>query len=513
MDISAALWAMAHQLVVQKDYSLLHVEGNETFQGNEESVPILHLAKKEGNQIHYARLTVSRYLWGSVLNRNMEEQLTYLERFRQENRAKKIKGYHLYLFPDPMDRHTIENLGEIKGIEKESVHLWTGYLDLTDGIVKGEKEFVEEMGGKLPAVHAPVQYFISQIRQLAEAREKEIRKLFHYGTPFWTYVIIAVNLLVFLWLTLNGGSENSETLIRYGAKYNPAIMEGEWWRFITPIFLHIGFLHIAFNSIALYYLGSAVERIYGRSRFLIMYFIAGILGNVSSFLFTPNLAAGASGAIFGSFGALLYFGTQHRKLFFRTMGKDILVILAINLAIGFIYPGIDNTAHIGGLVGGFIAAAMVQLPNRKSWRKSFLSFLATILLIGGGIWLGFQSEAKQQELLIHQAEQWMKQGDYVSAEKGFEELLNKEFEDPLIYFNLSYVKLKLGKWEEGEKWLLETIKRDGDIPEAHFNLALVYQRQGRWKEAKIHLEEVLKLRSDFPDAQKMLDEVNQYITQ
>lgn len=147
-------------------------------------------------------------------------------------------------------------------------------------------------------------------------RKEEEERFFHYGKPFFTYVFTAVNIILFIMMTLAGGSTNTTVLLNFGAKFNPLILEGEWWRFITPMFLHIGLLHLVMNSLALYYLGIAVEQIYGRLRFIWIYLFSGFTGSLLSFLLTPNLAAGASGAIFGLFGALLYFGVTKPKLFF-----------------------------------------------------------------------------------------------------------------------------------------------------------------------------------------------------
>src|SRR5690625_6084003 len=140
--------------------------------------------------------------------------------------------------------------------------------------------------------------------------------------------------MMFFILEINGGSTDVETLIQFGAKYNPAMIDGEWWRLISSMFLHIGFFHLAMNMLALYYLGVAVERIYGSRRFLMIYFLAGIAGSLTSFAFSINVSAGASGAIFGLFGAMLFFGIIHKKVFFQTMGRNIITIVAINIKIG-----------------------------------------------------------------------------------------------------------------------------------------------------------------------------------
>src|SRR5699024_12761282 len=95
----------------------------------------------------------------------------------------------------------------------------------------------------------------------------------------------------------------------------------------SSMFLHIGSLHLFMNMLAIYYLGTAVERIYGSTRFVIIYFISGIIGGLTSFAFNTHIAAGALGALFGLFGALLYFGVIHKQLFYQTIGKCVIFIL------------------------------------------------------------------------------------------------------------------------------------------------------------------------------------------
>src|SRR5699024_11056510 len=175
-------------------------------------------------------------------------------------------------------------------------------------------------------------------------------------------------------------------LVKYGAKYNPAIVSGEWWRIISSMFLHIGALHLFMNMLAIYYLGTAVERIFGSTRFVIIYFISGVIGGLTSFAFNTHIAAGASGALFGLFGALLYFGVIHKQLFYQTMGKSVIFILLINLVYGFIVRQIDLGAYVGGLIGGFIAAAITSLPYQNHSVKlhkvlGVISFLIMIVFL------------------------------------------------------------------------------------------------------------------------------------
>jgi len=221
----------------------------------------------------------------------------------------------------------------------------------------------------------------SLLNIMKETREKE-KRLYEYGKPLFTYLFIIIQVMMFMILEWQGGSTDARVLIEFGAKFNPLIEQGEWWRFITPVFLHVGFLHLLMNTFALYYLGTMVEKIYGSFRFLIIYLFAGFFGTLASFLFTPSVSAGASGAIFGLFGALLYFGTVYKHLFLRTIGMNIISLIFINLCFGFIVPGIDNAGHIGGLFGGFLSANMIQLPRHRFTYKQLLSFTLALLIIG-----------------------------------------------------------------------------------------------------------------------------------
>jgi rhomboid protease GluP len=172
--------------------------------------------------------------------------------------------------------------------------------------------------------------------------------------PYLTYVLILLNLILFLLMTLAGGSTKTSVLIQFGAKVNSLILQGEVWRFFTSMFLHIGFLHLAFNLYALWALGPITETLIGRTRYLIIYILCGISGSIASFLFTDALSAGASGAIFGLLGALVSHTRKSPGLWKSGFGKNLIIIIFINLSLGFFQPGIDIYAHIGGLICGLI---------------------------------------------------------------------------------------------------------------------------------------------------------------
>jgi len=191
------------------------------------------------------------------------------------------------------------------------------------------------------------------------------------------------------------GSIDSYTLVRLGAKYGPLIAAGQWWRFITPIFLHANLIHLAFNSIVLFDLGPAVEQIYGSHKYIVLYIVTGVAGFVVSFLWHPySVSVGASGAIFGLIGAMIGYGQRHRSSFGDSV-KSMYVRWAIyGLIYGFIVPGVDNAAHLGGLGAGLLFGAIVtDMPSitRESilfWKV--LGSLAVAAALLGFVMLGLR---------------------------------------------------------------------------------------------------------------------------
>jgi len=149
-----------------------------------------------------------------------------------------------------------------------------------------------------------------------------------------------------------------DVLAELGLKYGPAILAGEYWRLITPVFLHGSIYHIAFNLYALYGIGRGLEMQYGPARYLLLYFLAAFAGNVVSFIFSSAPSLGSSTAIFGLIGAQGVLAYQNRSLLgdrYRPILMNSLLIAGINLVLG-LSPGIDNWGHVGGLIGGTLFA-------------------------------------------------------------------------------------------------------------------------------------------------------------
>ena len=184
-----------------------------------------------------------------------------------------------------------------------------------------------------------------------------------------TVALIVINIAVFLILTVFGDTEDAAFMLGHGAMYEPYITEGhEYYRIFTCLFLHFGISHLLNNMVMLGALGWNLELEIGKIRFLIVYFGSGIAGNIFSLLYDmstaqPVVSAGASGAIFGLMGALVYVVIANRGRLGRLSGRGMLIMVALSLYFGLTSSGVDNLAHIGGLAAGFLLA--VLLYRRK----------------------------------------------------------------------------------------------------------------------------------------------------
>lgn len=177
-----------------------------------------------------------------------------------------------------------------------------------------------------------------------------------YNRSKVTFTFLAVMVVYFIFMSLNGGTTNIETLIKYGAMFPPFVAEyNEYYRFITSIFIHIGIMHMFFNGYALYVFGPQIERLMGSKKYLLFFLLTGIGGNLATYVFNfVSVSAGASGSLFGLFGAFLYLVVRHPNMVTPQGKRSILQLLGINLLLTFAVPSISITAHLGGLLIGFL---------------------------------------------------------------------------------------------------------------------------------------------------------------
>lgn len=208
---------------------------------------------------------------------------------------------------------------------------------------------------------------------------------------FVTYGILIITFFMYFILSINGGSENTLTLVRYGAKVNELIYLGEWWRLITPMFLHIGFAHLVLNSLIIYFLGAEVEMIIGHFRYFILYLTSGVLGNLASFALNNSVSAGASTAIFGIFASTLVLAKlypYHTGI--QLLSRNYLMLIILNVVFGLFSTGTDNAGHIGGLLGGYLmmyalsSRNALNNPKKQRLLYAFAYLVAFIILLAIG---------------------------------------------------------------------------------------------------------------------------------
>lgn len=201
-----------------------------------------------------------------------------------------------------------------------------------------------------------------------------------------TYALIILNIMAYVCTLVIGklnGWSNAEALWMFGAKVNYCIDAGEYWRLFTCMFLHASFAHLITNCYALFIYGRIVEKFFGRWRFIAIYFIAGLVSSCLSYLLSSGASVGASGAIFGLFGSLLYFGQRQKDIFKQVFGWQFMAILGLNLVMSFIVPEIDLFGHIGGLIGGYVATVMVGFIGEKRNVLLTVAMAATLVVIIG----------------------------------------------------------------------------------------------------------------------------------
>lgn len=185
-----------------------------------------------------------------------------------------------------------------------------------------------------------------------------------------TAALILINMLVFLGVEITGGSQDTLHMLECGAAYTPQILEqGEVYRIFTSMFLHFGMTHLLNNMLVLYVLGSRLEPTIGKIRFLLVYLLGGIGGNVISLYWDLNkgefaVSAGASGAVFAVMGAMIYVILRHKGQVEDLSERQIIIMAAFSLYFGFTSSGVDNAAHVGGMICGFVIAAIVYHPKK-----------------------------------------------------------------------------------------------------------------------------------------------------
>ena len=238
-----------------------------------------------------------------------------------------------------------------------------------DDIKKNEliKNNFPDLSKKLKYTEKGFELFAKITGDINEHNRKDasrIEQVFKDKIPYITYFLIALNVIFYIVPILLG---DYQWILNSGCVHGPSIRGGQYYRLLTGMFLHGSIFHIFFNCYALYIIGSQIESFMGKTKYIIIYLFSGIMGSLFSMTFGGATASiGASGAIFGLMGALLYFGYYYRVYLGNVLKSQIVPLILFNLVLGFIIPGVDNFGHIGGLVGGLLITRALGVKDKTT---------------------------------------------------------------------------------------------------------------------------------------------------
>lgn len=225
--------------------------------------------------------------------------------------------------------------------------------------------------------------------------------------PYFTYTFLAIQIVVFILMELVGirqgiysGSEDVGILYQFGAMTHAAIiLDGEFWRLVTPIFVHIGFFHLLLNSLGLYFVGRILEPLIGHTRFFLVYMLSGIFGNLWSFAFgsSNSISAGASTSLFGIFAAFIILGQIYKHHpGIKYMSRNMTLLILMNLVMNLFDSGVDIMGHFGGALGGLLVMMIVGVPSNRlgfneniDWKKRVIALVFFVVLLVGCFYKGF----------------------------------------------------------------------------------------------------------------------------
>jgi rhomboid protease GluP len=241
-----------------------------------------------------------------------------------------------------------------------------------------------------------------------------------------TVALVVANVLVFAGMLGFGaglGHTSNSVQLVWGANFGPATQDGQWWRLATAMFLHFGVAHLALNMWALWDVGRLMERLYGRWRFSVLYLGSGIAGNLLSLVIQGNKAVsgGASGAVFSLYGALLVFLWRERRHVerreFRWLFGAATIFTLVSLGMGLAIPGIDNAAHVGGLLCGALMAQILARPWEGNSHGSTVGSRAVALGL---------LTASVAGLVTHIPAPSYRMGDELRAQEAIQKFLNED---------------------------------------------------------------------------------------
>ncbi len=361
---------LLHYFITEKNYSPIILQGvnNEIWLENlEEDYRIVRI--------------VSDYIHN---DEQMEFDVFKTKRILRKVKAKTL-SFHMNILSLFTDLGENVHLEEFPGFDAVKVD---EEKDLTQNeLVTSSFPDLKE---KLRYTEDGLQLFVKITADINKHNKDDAEKaedVFRKKTPLVTYILIALCVMIYFG-GLFFGSQNS--ILALFSVYGPAIRLGDYYRLFTGMFVHANLLHLVLNCYALYVIGSQLESFLGKAKYAIVYLFSGVVAALFSMIFNGNTASvGASGAIFGLMGALLYFGYHYRVYLGNVIKSQIIPLIVLNLFLGFLGSGIDNFAHIGGLIGGTLMTVSLGIKYKSTTFERVNGWIVTLLFLAFLIYMGF----------------------------------------------------------------------------------------------------------------------------
>ena len=368
-DKNVIVMKLLHYFITEKNYNPIILQGAENeiwLENMDEDYKIVRI--------------VSNYI-------HNDEQFRF-DMFKTKRIVKKIQkktfSLHLNTLSFFLDLGDNVNLSSSKDLENVNVQ---DEEDITSSDVV--KDYYPDLSKKLVFNEDGVQLFMKisdDISKHNKVDAEHIESVFKMKYPMITYLLIALNVILYIVPVL---TNSYDTIINNFCVYGPLIKAGQYYRIITGAFLHGGILHLAFNCYALYVIGSQLESYLGKVRYLIVYLFSAVTASLFSMIFSSNPSIGASGAIFGLMGALVYFGYHYRVYLGNVLKSQIIPLILFNLLIGALSTGIDNFAHIGGLIGGLLITSALGIKYKSSTSQMVNGWILSAIYLGFIIFMAF----------------------------------------------------------------------------------------------------------------------------
>ena len=359
---------LLHYFITEKNYSPIILQGVEDeiwLENLEESYKIIRI--------------VSNYI-------HNDEQLNF-DLFKTNRIVKKIKRKTfsfnmnvLTIYTDLGDNAHLDKVNKMDCMylyEEEDINKYN-FIDKIFPDIKNKLKFTEK----------GLELFIkitNDINKKNKVNADQAKDVFEHKKPVITSILIILNILLYIVPVLLG---KYEEVINNFCVYGPLIRLGEYYRLLTGIFLHGGLFHLLFNCYALWIIGNQIESYMGRCKYLIIYLFSGLMGALFSITFSNYASIGASGAVFGLLGSMLYFGYHYRIYLGSVIKSQIVPLIIFNLVLGFIISGVDNFAHIGGLLGGSLITVALGVKYKSTSFEKTNGWIVTVILVAFMIYMG-----------------------------------------------------------------------------------------------------------------------------